>query len=452
MTPSSKSRPRDWHPLAESDPVPGDPEEVRSEVKHMKSVAGSLREQVRLLRGIGNDNELKGKYATKLKEGAEGLEKRLGQVASRYERVHGHLTNWANDLEDFQTEADKVLANAKKEQELLEAEKAKKESGGGEDKTPDPSPNGAESDPLHEFRAQLERIKGNRDERARHHAGKIRDQLDDAIEDSWWDDLKGWIHDNIDTIKVVLDALGWAATIIGVIALFIPGLNVLALALGGIIFGARALLAATGEASWMEVAMDSLGLLTMGAGRAGLTILKGANAATKAGAVAGRQVGLKAGLRAHKSMMNSLQRAITNTTEEGAKKFYKDLLTFTRKKISDDAGRVAKEATESSAGAKWAHLGDGELHGVYSQFAKNKAAFPEAAVGSTAKARAGYGISLAAIYAGAGADVTDKTFGQSDAWSAASKATDGVIPDKWSSEGYNDWKENTWKAPIGSSW
>ena len=63
-----------------------------------------------------------------------------------------------------------------------------------------------------------------------------------------------------------------------------------------------------------------------------------------------------------------------------------------------------------------------------------------------------YGISLAAIYAGAGADAVDKTFGQSDAWSAASKATDGVLPDKWSSDGYNEWKENTWKAPVGSSW
>ncbi|CAL9476322.1 hypothetical protein ACWDUG_00205 [Streptomyces cellulosae] len=418
----------------------------------MKSVASTLREQATLLRGIGRDNELKGKYASRLQEEAEGLEKRLDQVASRYERVHSHLTNWANDLEEFQGEADKVLANAKKEQEHLEAEKAKAESGEGTAPAPTASPSGAQSDPLHTYRVQLERIKERRDERARHHADKIRNQLDDAIEDSWWDNFKGWIHDNIDTIKVVLDALGWAATIIGVIALFIPGLNVLALALGGIILGARAILAAAGEASWMEVAMDSVGLLTMGAGRAGLTMLKGANAATKAGAVIGRQAGLKAGLRAHKSMMNSLQRAISNTADEGAKKFYKDLLTFTRKKISDDAGRVAKEATESSAGAKWAHLGDDELHGIYSQFAKNKAAFPEAAVGNTAKARAGYGISLAAIYAGAGADAVDKTFGQSDAWSAASKATDGVLPDKWSSNGYNEWKENTWKAPVGSSW
>ncbi|MFG2806929.1 hypothetical protein ACLQ2D_22415 [Streptomyces sp. DT199] len=450
MTPPSKARPRDWHPLADSDPVPGDPEEIRAEVRHMKSVASSLREQTKMLRGIGNDNELKGKYAAKLKDEADRLEKRLGQVADRYERVHGHLTNWANDLEDFQTEADKVLVNAKREQENLDAEKAKKEA--GDDKKPSASPSGTKSDPLQDYRDQLDRIKGDRDERARHHAGKIRDQLDDAIEDSLWDDLKGWIHDNIDTIKVVLDALGWAATIIGVVALFIPGLNVLALALGGIILGTRAFLAAAGEASWMEVAMDSIGLLTMGAGRAGLTMLKGANAATKTAAFASRTSRVKTGLAAHKSMMNSLQRAISNTADEGAKKFYKDLLTFTRKKISGEAGLVTKELPQPSAASKWAHLGDDELAAHASQFAKNKATFPDAAVGNTAKARAGYGISMAAIYAGAGADAGDKVFGQSDAWSAASKGTDGILPDKWSSDGYNDWKESTWKAPIGSTW
>ncbi|MFI9616060.1 hypothetical protein ACIHCM_31005 [Streptomyces sp. NPDC052023] len=450
MTEHSKSRPRNWDPLAPSDPVPGDPEEIRAEVRHMKSVASSLREQARLLRGISDDNELKGKYAGKLKEEAGGLEKHLREVAGRYERVHGHLTNWANDLEEFQTQADKVLANAKREQEEQDADKAKKGSGG--DGTPSSSPSGAGGDPLRDFRVQLDRIKGDRDERARHHAGKIRDQLDDVIEDSTWENFKGLIHDNIKTIKIVLDALGWIATIVGVVALFIPGLNALALVLGGVILFARTVLAISGEASWMEVVMDSVGLLTMGIGRAGLSALKGANAATKLTATASRTAGLKAGLGAHKSMMNSLQRAIANTSDEGAKKFYKDLLNFTRKKISDSAGRVTKELPEASPAAKWAHLGEDELAAHYAQFTKNKAAFPGAAVGNTAKAHIGYGLSMGAVYVGAASDATDKIFGQSDAWSAASTATGGVIPDKWSSEGYNEWKENTWKPPVGSSW
>lgn len=131
MAASSKTRPRDWHPLAESDPVPGDPDEIRDEVKHMTGVATSLREQARMLRGIGDDNELKGKYAEKLRDESGTLEKHLREVAGRYERVHGHLTNWANDLEDFQTQADDVLRKAKQKQDEVDAEKAKKESGDG---------------------------------------------------------------------------------------------------------------------------------------------------------------------------------------------------------------------------------------------------------------------------------------------------------------------------------
>jgi predicted RNase H-like nuclease (RuvC/YqgF family) len=122
VTTYSTSRPRDWNPLAASDPVPGDAEEIRDEVTHMKNVASTLRDQASNLRKIKEDDELKGKYAGKLRDESEVLEKHLREVASRYERVHVHLSNWANDLVYYQGEADKVLANAKKEQEAIEAE------------------------------------------------------------------------------------------------------------------------------------------------------------------------------------------------------------------------------------------------------------------------------------------------------------------------------------------
>ncbi|UXY29161.1 hypothetical protein [Streptomyces sp. HUAS TT20] len=60
MSTSSKPRPRDWHPLADSDPVPGEPEEIRDEVKHMVQVAENLRAQANPLRGIKDDKMLYG--------------------------------------------------------------------------------------------------------------------------------------------------------------------------------------------------------------------------------------------------------------------------------------------------------------------------------------------------------------------------------------------------------
>ncbi|MCF2435136.1 hypothetical protein LV779_13055 [Streptomyces thinghirensis] len=230
MTPTSKRRPVDWQPLCDSDPVPGDPEEIRTEVEHMISVAKKLRDQAKNLKAISDDETLKGKYVKALQEQSSTLEKHMREVAGRYERVHGHLTKWSNELEDFQGDADTILRQAKEKQEEVEAEKAKKSASEDKD-VPQASPSGTSpaDDPLQSYRTRLHTVTGDRDSRANHHAGKIRDEIDDVIEDSWWDDVKGWVHDNADWIKTVLDGLGWIATIAGIVAIWIPGLNLLVL-------------------------------------------------------------------------------------------------------------------------------------------------------------------------------------------------------------------------------
>ncbi|MEU8348525.1 MULTISPECIES: DUF308 domain-containing protein [unclassified Streptomyces] len=440
MTPP-RTRPRDWQPLAETDPVPGDPEEIRDEVKHMKGVAKSLRDQARLLRGIGDDNELKGKYATKLREESGVLEKHLREVAGRYERVHGHLTNWANDLEGFQKEADTVLSNAKKAHEEHEAEKSKQQSGDGS--TPTDSPRDTGDDPLRSYRDQLDRIKGDRDERARHHASKIRDQLDDVIEDSWWDNVKGWVHENADWIKVVIDVLGWIATFVGVIAIFIPGLNVAVFLLvaGLLVVGTRLLLVASGDASWMDVAMDSVGLLTMGAGRLGVAMLKGANSTTKAAAALSRVSKLKDGIRSHSRVMDELGRTIATTSDDAIRASARESRTLLRRNILDDAGRVSAD-TEVSRVTTAFNLGDDGAAKIRANIMKNAASFPDAVpTGTRVTANAAYATSLTAAYIGTGADLTDKALGQSDS-----------APWKSFNEGYNDWKGNTWRPPVDTHW
>ncbi|MFF4401410.1 hypothetical protein [Streptomyces sp. NPDC001480] len=215
------------------------------------------------------------------------------------ESSHGHLSNWANELEDFQSDADKVLANAKKEQEELEADKAKKKSGDSGAY----SDKGTDEDPLQKYRPQLDRITGDRHKRAAHYAGKIGEQLDDVIEDSWWDNVKGWIHDNIDAIKFVLDALGWVAAVLGFIALFIPGLNVLVIGISIFIAASRFLMYLAGEASLAEVTVDCIGLVTMALGVGMLSKLKVANNAVKAASKAQRLSRLKAAVRANKSAL-----------------------------------------------------------------------------------------------------------------------------------------------------
>lgn len=107
----------------------------------MVSVAKKLRDQAKNLKAISDDETLKGKYVKALREESSTLEKHMREVAGRYERVHGHLTKWSNELEDFQSDADKVLHQAKQKQDEIEADKAKK-SGSGDKDTPQASPGG----------------------------------------------------------------------------------------------------------------------------------------------------------------------------------------------------------------------------------------------------------------------------------------------------------------------
>ncbi|MEU5596993.1 hypothetical protein [Streptomyces sp. NPDC020298] len=436
MSATSKPRPRDWHPLADSDPVPGDPEEIRDEVKHMVGVAENLREQAKLLRGIKNDNELKGKYATKLRDESEVLEKHLREVAERYEHVHGHLSNWANELEDFQSDADKVLANAKKEQEELEADKAKKKSGdSGAD-----AGKGTDEDPLQKYRTQLDRITGDRDERAAHYAGKIGDQLDDVIEDSWWDNVKGWIHDNIDAIKFVLDALGWVATVLGFIALFIPGLNVLVIGISIFIAASRFLMYLAGEASLAEVAVDCIGLVTMALGVGMLSKLKVANNAVKAASKAQRLSRLKAAVRANKSAREGIQRVIAETSDDGLRQFGRQTLNRMRREILDNAGRVADEAEVPLSRLERLGLGDSDARALVENIRQNAGTFPNAA-NAFGRSEAYYRTAVGAATFGTAADFTDKALGESP-----------VFPDKPYYAPYEDGKGELWQLPQDTHW
>lgn len=437
MTSPTKTRPADWTPLASSDPVPGDPEEIREEVRHMKKVAETLRNQAKMLRGIGDDDELRGKYVDKLREESGVLEKHLDEVASRYENVDGLLSSWAGELEDFQQEAGGILAQVKNDPDV------NSKSSAGEEE-------GTDEDALEKYRTKLDRVTHSRDDRGKHFGDRIRDEISDVIEDSTWDDIKGWVHENADWIKVVIDVLGWVATIAGIVAMFIPGLNI-AIALvvaGALIFGTRLLLVASGDATWMDVAFDAFGLLTMGVGRAGIAMLRGANKATKAASALQRVSKLKDGIRSHKSVMDDLGRAIAGSADDATKAFARDLRTYIRKKILDDAGRVSLDAPDVSRMARIAGLGDDEAGRLLTNVMRNDEVFTGA--GRTGLARTGYGASTVAAWSGTGVDFTDKLFGNSDAWSAASE--EWGFSEKWSHDGYNDWKGSTGVPAVDNHW
>ncbi|MFL9657851.1 putative T7SS-secreted protein [Streptomyces sp. PB17] len=294
-TGKGRRRPVDWHPLAEKDPIPGDPEDIRDEVTRMKNLASTLREQADTLRKAADGEALKGKYADKIREKSGDLEKRFRETASRYERVVGDLGNWANDLEGFQERADGVLRAAKQADEEHAAEVKKKEAEAkkdGDKKAPE------ESDPnshLAPFHKQLNQVISDRNSRARYYAENIDGDIHDIIKDSGWENFKDWVHEHADTIKSVVEVLSWAATLIGVIALFFTPVGwlatliaVTAISLTALVGVGHTLLALSGDGSWADVAMDVFALATLGFGSVAMKGVKSATRALKSASRTGR--------------------------------------------------------------------------------------------------------------------------------------------------------------------
>ncbi|MEU5753397.1 hypothetical protein [Streptomyces sp. NPDC047829] len=451
MTPTSKRRPVDWQPLCDSDPVPGDPEEIRAEVKHMISVAKKLRDQAKNLKAISDDETLKGKYVKTLRDESSTLEKHMREVAGRYERVHGHLTKWSNELEDFQDDADKLLRQAKEKQAEVEADKAKK-AASEDKKVPHGTPSGLSpsEDPIQPFRTVLHTLTGERGTRASHYAGKIRDEIDDVIEDSWWDDVKGWAHDHADGIKAFIDVLGWVATFAGFMALAIPGLNLLVLGIAALTIGLRLLLVASGDATWTDVIFDVVGgLLVVGGIGAAAKLASGAKA-TVGAAQAARTAGLSRGLRGVKGIMDDMGRLMSKMPEGAGRQVVSTARNGIRKSISQNVGLVVKAPLRVSPLSTLLHLGDKEMAGMAKMLRANKAAFPEAAGAAADKAYKTYQAGLGVAWTGMGMDVMDKTLGKSDmtSWTHEHLGTG----EKLYNEGYSNWKDNTLKPAPDTHW
>ncbi len=245
----------------------------------MKDLAKTLRDQARILRQAEDGDALKGKYADKIREKSGELEKRFRETAGRYERVVGDLGNWANDLEGFQERADRILESAKQADEEHAAEVKKKESEAkkdGDKKQPEDSD--ADSH-LESYRKRLNDVISDRDARAQHYAKNIGDDISDVIKDSGWENFKDWVHKNAEAIKLAVEVLSWAATILGVAAMLFTPIGWLAVAalVATVAVGVgHTLLALSGDGSWTDVAMDVFALVTL---RIGTVALKGAKSA-----------------------------------------------------------------------------------------------------------------------------------------------------------------------------
>jgi hypothetical protein len=275
------ARPSDWSPLASSDPVPGDPQRISQETAHLASVAQEISGQVARLRAIASGQSVeKGLHVEKLKSASADVAGSLDKVVGRYRKTSAALAGWVPELEYAQSQSLKALAAAQDAAGRQRANQPITRPSGYQETPADKQADQTRASALSQAdadlaaaRRMLDAASSYRDQKGSDTRNKIENAIHDGVADSWWDRFKGFIGQYSSWIANICTLLELLATALAVICLFIPGLDIidalLLIALGATLLATigRGVLAATGNGSWLDFALDVLALVTFGASK-----------------------------------------------------------------------------------------------------------------------------------------------------------------------------------------
>jgi hypothetical protein len=269
------ARPGNWSLLTDDgrDPVAGDPDAVRSQAGYYATMAKTIIDEAHRLKTLGDDDELVGKYAKSLKEELHDLADEVHKAHKRYDGVATALKPYATALDTAKAGSMSALRDA----EHAQAAQTKAAASPNPQATPGGKPLTADqkdqakshadavkaaNDALNAAKTKLHGVLTDLNDAGKRAAGSINDHNDDALKDHhhWWDVV-------VKIIKVLVEIANYVVIVLAIVALFIPGLDVIVLAISLAILAADMLLAATGNGSWMDVAFDIVAVITFGAGK-----------------------------------------------------------------------------------------------------------------------------------------------------------------------------------------
>lgn len=354
-------RPTDWTPLAETDPVPGEPEEISRESKRLAEMAAEMRSQIQRLQAIGNDDTLVGQYADTLRTAATDLAGRLEKTDGRYHEVSGELRAWGPELEHAQDLSVRALHRAKE----AEAQRASALAAMPETPPGGPPPTTAEmaaqrhaqaaldeaARDLAMARRQLEEAVEFAQTHGKRHAERIRAATEDEIDDTLWSDFQDVVRDNADWIKEALKWIGRVGLALSVIALCFTGVGTIAVLAAGAtavsLLGHTAL-AASEKGSWTAVGLDVLALATFGAGKFAARGLRIARAMTRSAAAGGARSAARSGVLRRTFANRNVARSVlsSRTTTAAQRSQARTYLDETWAAVRREGDRAAREVIE----------------------------------------------------------------------------------------------------------
>ncbi|MFD0307567.1 enoyl-CoA hydratase/isomerase family protein [Streptomyces sp. NPDC127119] len=298
------------------DPTPGDVDDTRDLAKKLGGLASDLSTTLRELERI-EAGAWKGKTAVAFTEYVgQDVTPLISKSHDSFDKASRALHRWANELQDFQDEANRLEKSAGEKLEARETAQQKA----------DAKSDGKGSEELGKASGAVDEVTGkvhDLEDRYKRAAGAISKELDKAgdiapdepgfwdklgqgISDSW-DATGEWLKEHADLIKAIGDVLGDITAVLGMLAIVTLPFPPLAAIFGtaaligaGLTLAAHSVAKASGaDVSWAQLGLDAVGLLPgIGMFGKGIKVV----GAMKAGNVVGK---LGAGFQSTKIVGNT---------------------------------------------------------------------------------------------------------------------------------------------------
>lgn len=283
--------------------VSGDPVLLNSMASHYESVAASIRGAAAKLRSLetgSSSSDALDAFVVK----AEEVSASLGKAEGRYGETGSALKAYASELSLAQEAAAPALANHRDAvDDLAAAEKLVERYEHFALVATDEVTKQEHLDQAAAQRTKAEEARGRVSLYARRltdaHTSvetaataaiaRIDDATDDGLADTLWDDLGGawdagfaafqkWMEENDSWISTLVDALTILGGLLAFASLFVPGLNLLVLAVMAVSLGLAVARFAAGTGAALDLVMALLSVATLGIGG---TLVASARASVK---------------------------------------------------------------------------------------------------------------------------------------------------------------------------
>lgn len=289
------ARPPDFEPLASSDPVPGNTDEIATLGRRYTDTADEIAAQARNLRKLasGTIGNWTGKAATVFQSHAADLATRITQAQGRYAAAGRALQGCATPMSEAQQRVYAAVWQAKSAQEQMTANAPAPPRPPG---SPPPTAQekaaaatrsahyGEASASLAQARRQFNDAVGDYDAAATKAANAINAEINhDGLKDTWWQRNFGWISSAFKIIAIVVlvlaivslilicpltgpaiaALLGMSAAALSTTLTVITIVSVTMMVLSTVFDG---IAAGTGMESWTAFKVDLASLATFGLG------------------------------------------------------------------------------------------------------------------------------------------------------------------------------------------